>query len=68
MPNPNQVDLRSDGTAVFFLDFGGTTGESPRPKTNWEMNDDTVTVGTTKFKIEQGDLIDSRGNRWLHIR
>ena len=67
-PNPNQVDLRSDGTAVFFVDFGGASGEKPRPKTSWQMTDDAITVGATTFKTEQGDLIDSKGNRWLHIR
>jgi len=64
-----RMDLRSDGTAVSF----SWTGSSwhPRPKTNWKLDGNTVTVGTQAIKIftiEQDDLIDSRGNRWVHVR
>ncbi len=70
----NQVDLRSDGTAVFF--FETRSGEEPyrSSQPNWKLGENTVTVAPEKFgastifKIEQSDLIDSRGNRWLHIR
>jgi hypothetical protein len=32
------------------------------------MSGNIVTIGNSKFTIEGNDLIDSRGNRWLHIR
>jgi hypothetical protein len=64
--NDEQVDLRSDGRAVFFI--WSSSGWWPRAKTNWELDGNTVTAGDQKFTIEGVDLIDSRGNRWLHIR
>ena len=64
-----RLDLRSDGTAVFFSWTGSRW--YPRSKTSWKLDDKKVTVGTQTIKIftiEQDDLIDSRGNRWIHTR
>jgi hypothetical protein len=63
----NQVDLRSDGTAVFFVRTSNA-GEIPRPAKNWQLNGNVVTAANQNFTIEQDDLIDSRGNRWIHTR
>ena len=60
----NQVDLRSGGAAVFY--FKG--GRVQAGKTTWKLDGDTILIGTQKFTVEQTDLIDYRGNRWLHIR
>jgi hypothetical protein len=60
----NEVDLRSDGSAVWLNDSSGQKFGSAK----WTTDGDTVTVGATQFRIEGSDFIDSRGNRWLHIR
>jgi hypothetical protein len=67
----NELDLRSDGSAVWLNDSSGQKLGTSK----WETDGDTVTVGGSQFtvggsqfKIEGSDLIDSRGNRWLHIR
>jgi hypothetical protein len=60
----NEVDLRSDSSAVWLNDSSGQKFGSAK----WTTDGDTVTVGAARFKIEGSDLIDSRGNRWLHIR
>jgi hypothetical protein len=60
-----ELDLRSDGSGIFDKGNGGTVGHI-----QWKKLDDAQLnidrVG--RFKIENGDLIDERGNRWLHIR
>jgi len=64
-----RLDLRSDSTAVFFSWTGSRW--YPRPKTSWKLDENKITVGTQAvkiFTIEQDDLIDSRGNRWIHTR
>jgi hypothetical protein len=64
-----RIDLRSDGTAALFV--WTSSGWYPRNKTNWKLDGNSVNVGTQTiriFTIEQDDLIDSRGNRWIHIR
>ncbi len=66
--NINELDLRSDGSAVWLNDSSGQKFGTAK----WTTDGDTVTVETASrtdnFKIEGTDLIDSRGNRWLHIR
>jgi hypothetical protein len=66
--NKNELDMRSDGSAVWLNDSSGQKFGTAK----WTTDGDTVTVGTASrtdnFKIEGTDLIDSRGNRWLHIR
>lgn len=59
------IDLRSDGTGQFDNGFGG----SPI-KTYWQkITDKKISIDKHGvFKIENGDLIDQRGNRWLHVR
>ena len=64
--NDQRVDLRSDGSAVISIWTGNDW--LPQSKPNWKLDGNTVTVGESEFKIEGSDLIDSRGNRWLHIR
>ena len=64
VPGRNQVDLRSGGAAVFYYDGG----RQQAGKTTWKLDGDTILIGTQKFTVEQTDLIDYRGNRWLHIR
>jgi len=60
-----ELDLRSDGSGIFDKGNGGAIGHI-----KWTRLDDAQLnidrVG--RFKIENGDLIDERGNRWLHIR
>lgn len=69
---PDQkLDIRSDGTAVFSqVEENGY--EFNVRKMKWDLNGETVTIGDStswlKFTIEQDDLIDSRGNRWIHTR
>jgi hypothetical protein len=60
----DELDLRSDNSAVWLHDSSGQKLEDSK----WTTDGDNITVGKTKFKIEGSDLIDSRGNRWLHIR
>ena len=60
----DELDLRSDGSAVWLNDSSGRKIEDSK----WTTDGDNITVGKTQFKIEGSDLIDSRGNRWLHIR
>ncbi len=60
----NELDMRSDGSAVWLNDSSGQKLGTSK----WTTDGDTVTVGRAQFKIEGSDLIDSRGNRWLHIR
>jgi len=69
-PNVNnqgyqELDLRSDGSGTFDQGFGGR----PR-KLRWEKNGASAIIVQSfgDMKIENGDLIDHRGNRWLHIR
>jgi hypothetical protein len=62
--NKNELDLRSDGSAVWL---NGSSGQK-FGTSKWTTDGDAVTVGGAQFKIEGSDLIDSRGNRWLHIR
>jgi len=66
--NKNELDMRSDGSAVWLNDSSGQKFGTAK----WTTDGDTVNVGTASrtdnFKIEGTDLIDSRGNRWLHIR
>lgn len=62
--NKNELDLRSDGSAVWLNDSSGQKFGSSK----WTTDGDTITVGGVIFKIEGSDLIDSRGDRWLHIR
>jgi hypothetical protein len=62
-----EYDLRSDGTAKAFTESTAGFVGSGRD-TAWTMNGNIVTIGNLKFTIEGDDLIDSRGNRWLHIR
>jgi hypothetical protein len=60
----NELDLRSDSSAVWInASSGQKLGTS-----KWTSDGDSLTVGTVKFKIEGSDLLDSRANRWLHIR
>ena len=59
----NKMDLRSDGSAFWFFDNG-----QPAGKTRWTFDGSAVNVGASKFTTEQSDLIDSRGNRWIHVR
>ena len=60
----NEIDLRSDGSMVWLNDSSGQKfGVS-----KWTTDGDTITIGNSQFKIESSDLIDSRGNRWIHIR
>jgi hypothetical protein len=60
----NELDMRSDGSAVWLNDSSGQKFGTSK----WTTDGDTVTIGGLPFKIEGSDLIDSRGNRWLHIR
>jgi predicted nucleic acid-binding Zn-ribbon protein len=64
----NELDMRSDGSAVWLNEGSNQNGW---PAT-WTTDGDTITVitgsRTENFKIEGADLIDARGNRWLHIR
>ena len=63
VPGKSQMDLRSDGTAFYYFQNG-----QPAGKTRWTLSEDGVMVGDSKFTPEQSDLIDSRGNRWIHVR
>jgi len=63
VPGKSQMDLRSDGTAFYYYQNG-----QPAGKTRWTLSGDAVMVGVSKFTPEQSDLIDSRGNRWIHVR
>lgn len=60
--NKNELDMRSDGSAVWLNDSTGHKLGTAK----WTTDGDTVTVGSSQFKIESSDLIDSRGNRWIH--
>jgi hypothetical protein len=62
--NKNKLDMRSDGSAVWLNNSSGQKFGT----TKWTTDGDTVTVGSSQFKIESSDLIDSRGNRWIHVR
>lgn len=64
LPTHNQVDLRSDGTAVYLSDQGRILGG----KLQWVIDGKSITIGSARFTVEGNDLIDYRGNRWLHIR
>ena len=67
-PNMNKLDLRSDGTAHFYYSNGMEIPSTRQTKQGWTLDGQKVTVGAKTFTIEQTDLIDNRGNRWLHIR
>jgi DNA-directed RNA polymerase subunit RPC12/RpoP len=60
----NELDLRSDSSAVWLNDSSGQKLGASK----WTTDGDTITVNESHFKIEGSDLIDSHGNRWLHIR
>jgi predicted nucleic acid-binding Zn-ribbon protein len=60
----NEIDLRSDGSMGWLNDSSGQKLGASK----WTTDGDTITIDSSKFKIESSDLIDSRGNRWLHIR
>jgi len=60
------LDLRSDGTGQF--DNGFMNGQG-RPVTWNKSNPSKINISQHgDFKIENGDLIDERGNRWLKVR
>ena len=63
-----KMDLRSDGTAISSLIYWDGGQEINRKTTTWTLNGNEVQVGSSGFKIEGDDLIDSQGNRWLRIR
>ena len=59
---PIDVDLRSDGTSIFY-----------GSDSTWTLHGDTVYVlfqsGKSKtFKVEGQDLTDADGNRWMRQR
>lgn len=60
-----ELDLRSDGTGQFDNGQGSRSSSA-----NWLKNlNGSITIGRQgTFKVENGDLIDQRGNRWIHIR
>jgi hypothetical protein len=60
----DELDLRSDGSAVLLNEASSQKVQASK----WTTDGDNITVGRMQFKIEGSDLIDSRGNRWLHIR
>jgi hypothetical protein len=60
----DKLDLRSDGSAVWMNERDGQKLGSAK----WTTDGSTVKIGFAEFKIEGSDLIDGKGNRWLHIR
>ena len=70
--NYNQFDLRSDGTVASYFERQDGSEMLTGQKATWELDGGTVWItknaGMQKFTVEQDDLIDSRGNRWIHTR
>ena|ERR1700722_9326866 len=71
--NYNQIDLRSDRTAAIYLQNQDGTEMLTHQNATWELDGSTVWIKKTsgamqKYTIEQDDLIDQRGNRWIHTR
>lgn len=68
--NPPQAnfwrfDLRTDGTGQFDNGYGG----HPIPASWKKVSPQKIEIEKHgQFKTENGDLIDDRGNRWLHVR
>ena len=64
-----EYDLRSDGTAIKLRESENAgfirQGKNTEP---WSLSGNMVTIGNMQFTIEGEDLIDSRGNRWMHER
>lgn len=70
--NVNKMDFRSDGTVAFFVQSNRRENQRVADA-GWKSDGNTVTMSRTilnqqNFTIKQDDLIDSRGNRWVHIR
>jgi hypothetical protein len=63
----NQIDIRHDGTSVFYIAIQNGT-ELPQVTTTWHFSGDSLLLGARQFKMEDTDLIDPQGRRWLHIR
>lgn len=60
-----RMDLRSDGTGQ----FQHYENESPISSPWNKISSKKIIVSKHgQFKIENGDLIDEEGNRWLHVR
>lgn len=71
--NENQIDLRSDGTAIFYMQTQGGDERIWGKSGTWEMDGSNIWIKKgsgqpQRYASEQGDLIDRRGNRWLHVR
>src|ERR1700733_2683005 len=65
--NFNQFDLRSDGTAVFYLESQDGEERIWGRNGTWELDANTIWVKKStgelqRYTIEQDDLIDKRGN------
>jgi hypothetical protein len=71
-----QLDLRSDKTGIFYEKFMSGNDSKQPMNVNWKFSTDNlkvgdnlnIKIGSAIYKIEGDDLIDSNGNRWLHIR
>jgi hypothetical protein len=68
--NYNKFDLRSDGTVALYLGKQDGGEMITFQKATWELVGNTVWIkkaaGIQKFTVEQDDLIDAKGNRWIH--
>lgn len=74
--NTFKIDLRSDGNGIFSEIYWENNSELARKTVRWlldsnnlvTVNDYTVDGRFSPFKIENADLIDIKGNRWLRVR
>ena len=63
-----KMDLRSDGTAQTSYYYDNSSSPMGKQNVNWSAAAGVVTVNDLIFKIENEDLIDADGNRWLRVR
>jgi hypothetical protein len=61
-----KFDLRSDGTGIYLRDIGGY--QRRIGQFQWSFTNGAVILNGSTYKLENDDLIDEQGNRWLHIR
>ena len=62
-----KFDLRSDGSGIYLRENANGRQEQAS-KFDWSFTGDAVILSGTTYKLEGEDLIDEKGNRWLHIR
>lgn len=64
------LDFRSDGSVLSYYTFAGRETQMAKKFSKWSFNKEVISIdGIGDFTPDgNDDLIDSEGNRWLHIR